>query len=92
MAVLHAVVRGDVQGVGFRYFVRQHARELGIRGWVRNRPDGTVEVQAEGDTTSVHQLRELLSEGPAGARVTRVDDLPPGGQPADLPFPFTVLR
>jgi acylphosphatase len=92
MAVLHAVVRGDVQGVGFRYFIREHARELGVRGWVRNRPDGTVEVQAEGDTTSVHQLRELLSEGPVGARVTRVDDLPPGSQPTDLPFPFTVVR
>jgi acylphosphatase len=92
MPVLHAVVRGDVQGVGFRYFVREHARELGVRGWVRNRPDGTVEVQAEGDMTSLDQLREFLSEGPVGARVTRVDDLPPGNQPTDLPFPFTVVR
>jgi acylphosphatase len=92
MAVLHAVVSGDVQGVGFRYFVRQHARELGIRGWVRNRPDGSVEVQAEGETASVDQLRELLSQGPMGAHVTRVDDLPAGSQPTELPFPFTVVR
>jgi acylphosphatase len=92
MPVLHAVVRGDVQGVGFRYFVREHARGLGIRGWVRNRSDGSVEVQAEGDRASLHQLRELLSEGPIGARVARVDDLPPGSQPTELPFPFTVVR
>lgn len=71
--LMHAVVRGRVQGVGFRYFVRQAARELGLRGWVRNLPDGSVELEAEGDEAQLEALEERLRQGPALARVQAVD-------------------
>jgi acylphosphatase len=88
------LVRGQVQGVGFRWFVRQQARTLGVRGWVRNRADGSVEVEADGEPTALAQLRASLARGPAGARVTSVDDLPiQGGEPAaELPDPFAIVR
>jgi acylphosphatase len=93
MAVLHAVVRGYVQGVGFRWFVRQRARELGVRGWVRNRADGCVEVHAEGEALALQRLRASLAAGPTGARVSAVDDVPAGDtQPLELPHPFAILR
>jgi acylphosphatase len=93
MPVLHVVVRGHVQGVGFRWFVRQRARELGVRGWVRNRSDGCVEVHAEGEASALQRLRASLAAGPSGARVTAVDDVPaPDAQSAELPHPFAILR
>jgi acylphosphatase len=70
---LHAVVHGDVQGVGFRYFVQRKAQQLGLRGWVRNNDDGTVEVVAEGERGALEQLKRALDEGPRMARVDRVD-------------------
>lgn len=73
MERLHAVVRGDVQGVGFRYFVQRHADALGLQGWVRNNEDGTVEVVAEGDKPDLERLKRSLEEGPRMARVARVD-------------------
>jgi acylphosphatase len=73
MERLHAVVRGDVQGVGFRYFVQRNAGRLGLRGWVRNNDDGTVEVVAEGGRPELDQLKRALEEGPRMARVERVD-------------------
>jgi len=81
--------------VGFRWFVRQRARALGVRGWVRNLTDGGVEVEADGDTSALARLRHALNEGPPGARVTRLDDLPNGSAATGeepLPDPFTVLR
>jgi len=93
MPVLHAVVRGRVQGVGFRWFVRERARQLGVRGWVRNRTDGSVEIEAEGDAVAIEQLRASLAAGPPGARVAAVDELPPGGGGATaLPQPFSIVR
>ena len=68
-----AVVHGVVQGVGFRYFAHRAARELGIRGWVRNRPDGSVETVAEGDEGAVAEYLARLERGPAGARVERIE-------------------
>jgi acylphosphatase len=62
-------VQGRVQGVGFRYFALQHARRLGVRGYVRNCPDGSVEVLAEGDRTALEELLALLRQGPPAARV-----------------------
>jgi acylphosphatase len=81
-ARLHAVVRGDVQGVGFRYFVRRRARAAGLAGWVRNREDGAVECVAEGERGALEQLLAELKEGPSGAQVEDVqaDWGEPGGE------------
>lgn len=71
---LHAVVRGQVQMVGFRFFVVDEAQRLGIAGWVRNGDDGgTVEVVAEGPEERLRQLEAALNEGPRSARVEAVD-------------------
>lgn len=67
------MVRGDVQGVGFRYFVQRRAQLLGLKGWVRNNDDGTVEVVAEGEREELEQLKRALQEGPRMARVDRVE-------------------
>jgi acylphosphatase len=72
MASLHAVVQGDVQGVGFRYFVQRRAQENGLAGWVRNRPDGSVELHAEGDRAALERLLAQVSRGPGLAAVERV--------------------
>ncbi|HEX8943922.1 MAG TPA: acylphosphatase [Gemmatimonadaceae bacterium] len=87
---MHVVVRGRVQGVGFRWFVREAARELGLSGWVRNRPDGAVEVAAEGASVMLARLRAELGEGPPGAHVTSVDDLDSLDQPHE--HPFAIVR
>jgi acylphosphatase len=73
MERLHAVVRGNVQGVGFRYFIQRKARQLGLRGWVRNNDDGTVELVAEGPRPDLEQLMMAAEEGPRTARVQRVE-------------------
>jgi acylphosphatase len=73
MERLHAVIRGDVQGVGYRYFVQRNAGRLGLTGWVRNNDDGTVEVVAEGGRPDLEQLKRALEEGPRMARVDRVE-------------------
>ncbi len=68
------IIRGRVQGVGFRWFVVQNARALGVRGTVRNRPDGTVEAILQGpQADAVEALIDRIREGPRGARVERVD-------------------
>jgi acylphosphatase len=67
------VVHGLVQGVYFRDTTRRHARSAGIAGWVRNRPDGTVEAVFEGEAQAVERLVTLCHEGPRGARVDRVE-------------------
>ena len=67
------MVHGAVQGVGFRYSARIVADRLGVAGWVRNRRDGAVEAEVEGDEASVQAMLDWLSVGPPGARVTRVD-------------------
>jgi acylphosphatase len=70
---LHAIVRGEVQGVGFRFFLIRHAEGLGLHGWVRNRDDGGVELVAEGSRRALEELLRSAREGPRMARVTRVD-------------------
>lgn len=67
------VVRGRVQGVGFRWFVDEAARRENIDGYVRNQPDGTVEVMAEGDLEALLRFEQALRRGPSGARVDDVD-------------------
>lgn len=71
--VLHALVHGRVQGVGFRAFVAHHAQELHLTGWVRNTSDGDVEVLAEGDESDLQILLGYLSSGPRGSWVSAVD-------------------
>lgn len=73
MEQLHAVVHGHVQGVSFRYNTLLAAHELGLVGWVRNLPDRTVEVVAEGQRAALENLLDYLRRGPQGARVTRVE-------------------
>ena len=68
------MVRGRVQGVGFRWFVEREARTLGIAGWVRNNADGAVEVFAQGTREQLSVLREQLRRGPRAARVDDVDE------------------
>lgn len=69
---LDAVVRGRVQGVGYRVFVLRAALELGLGGWVANLPDGAVRCVAEGDLASLETLVERLRRGPAAALVEQV--------------------
>ena len=73
LARLHATVEGRVQGVGFRAFVEQSAEALEIKGWVRNRWDGSVEVTAEGVLSKLNQLLNALYRGPRGSYVTGVN-------------------
>jgi acylphosphatase len=70
MIARRAVLSGRVQGVGFRFFAERAAREAGVAGWVRNRPDGTVETVAEGEPGAVERYLERLRSGAPGSRVT----------------------
>lgn len=69
---LHAYVRGQVQGVGFRYFVVEKAHSLGLHGYARNESDGSVEVLAQGPRPALEQLLALLRRGPSAAHVSEV--------------------
>jgi acylphosphatase len=82
-------VVGRVQGVGFRWWTARRAKELGLRGTVRNRPDGSVEVSVEGAPAGVDRLIELLSHGPTGARVDGVEPLEASDQA--LPVAFEII-
>jgi acylphosphatase len=68
------VVRGRVQGVGFRWFVHREAAELGLQGWVRNTEDGEVEIMAAGTSEKLTQLRAALERGSRGSRVDAVHE------------------
>jgi acylphosphatase len=84
------LVSGSVQGVGFRYFAVRAARALALRGWVRNLPDGRVEVLAEGDAGCLEALRSDLGRGPIGSSVEAVEEHPwnmdPGVQGFEIRF------
>ena len=69
---LHAIVTGHVQGVGYRYFVQQHARRLELVGFVRNLGYAQVEIVAQGPRADLDDLLEMLRDGPSGADVTNV--------------------
>jgi acylphosphatase len=88
---LHVRVTGMVQGVGFRWFVRERARRLGLKGWVRNLPDGSVEVAASGELGQLELLKAELQRGPRGAAVEKLLDV--GAAPeAPLDEPFGILH
>ncbi len=89
MSSARFLVRGQVQGVGFRWFVSRHARGLGIGGYVRNLPDGSVEVLAHAeDPAALGRLAEVLAEGPDGAVVDAVEreDRPDDGHATTRSF------
>jgi acylphosphatase len=88
---IRAVVSGKVQGVGFRWFVRQEARRLGVSGWVRNLPDGRVELVAGGPHLQVRRLLEHVRVGPQASQVDSVSEEPTEDHER-LPFPFAVLK
>lgn len=68
------IVVGSVQGVGYRYFARQAAQGLDVRGWVRNLPDGRVEVQVAGVADQLEAFKAELMRGPRGARVEDIEE------------------
>lgn len=72
LARLHAIVSGIVQGVNFRYYTSREAERLGVKGWVANREDGTVEVVAEGSRPDLERLQDWLRHGPPSAQVDYV--------------------
>ncbi|MCU0607106.1 MAG: acylphosphatase [Candidatus Edwardsbacteria bacterium] len=72
---LTATVTGRVQGVGFRWFVQRAACSMQLTGYVRNLPDGGVEVVAEGEAPALQRLLDGLRQGPPGARIDRVEDI-----------------
>ncbi len=69
----HIVLSGRVQGVGFRWFLQRKATELGLTGYVRNRPDGKVEIEVEGAEDDVEEMIASAKRGPTFARVTDID-------------------
>ena len=72
VSAFSALIRGRVQGVGFRYYCRDEARRMGLSGWVRNTEDGAVEVYSEGPQEAQARFLRWLHQGPRGARVDSV--------------------
>ena len=90
MPAMHVSIAGRVQGVGFRWFTRVMGRRLDLKGWVRNCPDGTVEVAASGPADTLRAFREALSRGPDGAFVEQLRDLDELYD--DFDYPFAMRR
>jgi acylphosphatase len=88
---LRLIVSGSVQGVGFRAFVRDTARALGVKGWTRNLADGSVELEAGGGAAAIAEFRRRVGAGPAWAEVSYVLEGPRRFADA-LPDPFTIVR
>ena len=74
MTAKRLVIAGRVQGVGFRAWMQEHARALGLSGWVRNRVDGTVEALVAGEVAAVEELLRLCRRGPRMAQVVSIDE------------------
>jgi acylphosphatase len=95
VAIHHVRVLGRVQGVGFRQFVRERARALDLSGWVKNQPDGSVELLVSGDDDATARLLDVVRRGPPYADVAAVEPVPgavPSESAAKLPHPFAVVR
>ena len=88
--VVHFLVKGRVQGVGFRWFVHREAAELGLRGSVRNTDTGEVEVVAAGDAEALAELRAELQKGSRGSRVDAVVEHELADTEADSLGPFQI--
>jgi acylphosphatase len=93
-SIVHVMVRGRVQGVGYRAWVDDQATLSGLEGWVRNRQDGSVEALFAGPADEVAQMVALCRRGPPAARVDSVSDTPAGADRLGLRRPgeeFSVL-
>jgi acylphosphatase len=88
---LRMIVSGEVQGVGFRAFVRETARALGVRGWTRNLEDGSVEIEAAGELDVLDAFRRRISAGPDLAEIEYVLE-GPRSSAEPLPDPFIIVR
>jgi len=73
LVAFHAIAQGRVQGVNYRAFVSRNAASLGLTGTVRNLPDNSVEITAEGDKKQLEKLKDLLKHGPPAARVDNLE-------------------
>lgn len=69
----HLIIHGKVQGVGFRFFATRVARRLGLKGWIENQREGTVEAMVEGETEAIEEWLGELREGPRFAEVVRIE-------------------
>ena len=83
-------ITGRVQGVGFRWFVVAEGRRLSLHGWVRNNPDGSVELEAEGPAVAIDALRMRVGKGPPASRVEEVSEMVVSGD--ELPAKFETRR
>ena len=93
--IRHVTISGRVQGVGYRYWVEQQARALGLEGWVRNRRDGSVEALFAGPADVVSDMVVSSRRGPSSAHVDAVQEEPADPDALDLRRPgerFSVLR
>ncbi|MDT8376874.1 MAG: acylphosphatase [Mariprofundaceae bacterium] len=90
MSTLLVRVEGRVQGVCFRHYTRETAVELGLSGWVRNSPDGSVETLIHGPDEAVQRMLEWLRHGPSAAAVSRIHVTPADDEP--LPSGFNITR
>ena len=81
-----------MQGVGFRWWTTRTAEALGLRGTVRNRPDGAVEIVAAGSAEALRTFRSRLEEGPSGARVEKVRTVPSADPPPELGTDLRIVR
>lgn len=88
--VVHFLIRGRVQGVGFRWFVHREAAELGLRGWVRNTDSGEVEAVAAGPDEDVAELRTAIHKGSRGSRVDKVVEHELADSEAEALGPFQI--
>ena len=88
--VCHYMVRGRVQGVGFRWFVHREAADLGLRGWVRNTDDGCVEAVVAGDPDAIEELSQAIRKGSRGSRVDSVQQQTLNESEADALGPFQI--
>jgi len=90
MTSLQVFYEGHVQGVGFRAFTHRNARDLQLKGWVRNLTNGQVEIVAEGPGKSLEELLARVKKGPAGSHVWRIHGRWPNGAPGDRPPPSSA--
>lgn len=87
---VHLVIHGRVQGVNFRNFTLKNAERAGIFGWVKNRQDHTVEALLQGAPGKVEEMKKTLEEGPAAARVDRVEEIE--SEESTIYYSFQILR